>query len=170
MNILDWISLMLIGAFVVFCVFKGLKRLSFRLCAFIVAMLMAKLSGHYLGDFLLSDIIQIESGLFGEKLTEKINDVLVSLLGTLILFIWLSVLLKRIFAIVEDRMERSYRVAFIDKIWGALTGIFDGMAFAFVFTEIVTIVDRAAFKRKQELCGFIDGNNRIIYKLARILN
>ena len=170
MNILDWISLAIIGISVVICAMKGLKKVIFRVCAFAVAAIMAKLLGARLGNFLLSDIITFDKSKLDADASEKIYNTLISTLGTLIVFLTLFFILKKIFRVVEGKMGRSLQSIVIDRLCGALVGLFLGVAFVFVFTETVSIVFAtiSLIKRDTQIYLYID--NSIIFKLFRNLN
>ena len=170
MNILDWICLAIIGAAVVVCSIKGLRKIFFKISAFVLSILIAEFIGSRIGYFLLSDLIHINLPTLDSDVTEKISNTIISTLGTLIVFLLLFFILKKIFAIVEGRLERKLHSVIVDRILGALTGLFFGVAFVFVFTEVVVIIFTAisAIKRDIEVFKYVD--NSIIFKFFRNLN
>ncbi len=166
MNILDFICIAIMGASIVICSIKGLKKLVFKVSAFIIATIMAKLLGNKFGNLLLSKVIDFDVG----ALSDKFNDTIISVLGTLIVFLLLFIILKMLFRIVEGKMERSIQSIIVDRLLGALTGLFIGVAFVFVFTEIVYMILTAVsvIRRDTEAISFID--NTIIFKFIKNLN
>ncbi len=166
MNILDYICLILLCASVVICAIKGLKKIIFRVAAFVISMILAKLLGNKIGTLLLSDIIRLDIG----SLSDTVNGTIISLLGTLIVFLLLLIVLKLIFKVVEGRMGQNIQSMIIDRLCGALVGFFIGVAVIFVFTEIVDIVFTviSLFKNDTEIFELAD--NTIIFRLFRNLN
>ncbi len=166
MNIFDCIGMALIALFVAVFAFKGCKKLIFKFAAFAIAMIFAKLIGQKFGHFLLSDFIKLDIG----ELSDKVNGTIISVLGTLILFLLLFVFLRLIFKVVEGKFEKSIQSVIVDRICGALVGFVLGVAVVFVFTEIVSIVITivATIKCDTEIFDIVD--NSIIFKLSRNLN
>ncbi len=166
MSILDYICIALIGGSVVICALKGLKKIIFKIAAFVISVILAKLVGGKIGHLLLSDIININFG----SLSSEINGRIISILGTLIVFILLFIFLKLIFKVVEGKMGQNIQSLIVDRLLGALVGFFIGVAIVLVFTEVVDIVLSviSLFKRDADVFDVVD--NTIIFRLVRNLN
>ncbi len=166
MTVFDYICFVIIGAAVMLCAFKGLRKIIFRLAAFIVSMIVARLIGDKIGNLLLSDVIQIDIG----PISEKIKSTIISSLGTLVVFILLFIFLKLIFKVVEGKFDQNINSVIIDRLCGALVGFFLGVAIVFVFTEVVDIVITiiATFKKDGEIFDFVQKS--IVFRLLRNLN
>ncbi len=166
MNILDYISLAFICAAIVFCSFKGIKKVIFKTAAFVISIIVAKLIGEKFGDLLLSEIIDLDVGI----LSEKVNGTIIAVLGTLILFVLLFVFLRLIFKVIEGKYEKNMQSMIVDRILGALVGFFIGVAVVFVFTEVVDIVFTviATIKQDTDIFDLIDDS--IIFTLLHNLN
>ncbi len=164
MGIFDYICMALVGASVVICALKGMKKVFFKMAAFIISVILAKLVGSKIGHLLLSGIIDIEAP------SSKLSGKIVSVLGTLIVFVLLFVFLKLIFNVVEGKMGHSIQSLIVDRLLGALVGLFIGVAVVLVFTEIVTVVFTviALVKRDNDVFDITDSN--IIFRLVRNLN
>jgi hypothetical protein len=67
-------------------------------------------------------------------------------------------------------MEKSLQSIVLDRLCGALAGLFIGVAVAFAFTEIVSIVlvVVSSLTRSHDIFDFVD--NSVIFKLFRNLN
>ncbi len=166
MAILDYICIALVCASIVICTLKGLKKIFFRIAAFGISVILAKLIGSKIGHFLFSDVININLG----SLSEKISNKIISVFGTLLVFILLFIFLKLIFKVVEGKMGNNIQSLVVDRLLGALVGFVIGVAVVLVFTEAVDIVFTviSLIKRDAEVFDVID--NTIIFKLVRNLN
>lgn len=166
MNIFDSVCVILIIASVIVCTVKGYKKVVFKAAAFAIAMFAAKLTGSVFGNFLLSDVIKVKINL----ISDSVSDAIVTGIGTALMFVFLFILLRLIFKIVEGKMEKSLQSIVLDRLCGALAGLFIGVAVAFAFTEIVSIVlvVVSSLTRSHDIFDFVD--NSVIFKLFRNLN
>ncbi len=166
MSALDYICIALIGCSSLICAIKGLKKIFFRLAAFVISVILAKLVGNKVGYFLLSDVIDVNLG----SASSEINNRIISILGTLIVFALLFVFLKLIFKVVEGKMGQNIQSRIIDRLLGALVGFFIGVAVVLIFTEAVSIVLTVISLLKGDVDAFEIVDNTIIFKLVRNLN
>ncbi len=166
MNILDCVGIILIISSVAICVFKGFKKIIFKLAAFAIAMVLAKFIGQSFGNLLLSDFIKFDIG----SVSDKVNNTIISILGTLIVFVLLFVFLKLIFKVVEGKFEKNIQSVIVDRLCGALVGFVLGVAVVFVFTEIVSIVLAIVATIKRDASVFKIADNSMIFRLVRNLN
>lgn len=164
MTVLDWICVAILGVSTVFCTFKGFRKLIFKTIAFVLAIMLAKLIGLYLGKAVTSGIIN-----FG-GVSKQLSHTFISALGTIIAFLLLSFILKKIFNIVDRKIEPNIQSAITNRILGALAGLFLGTVFVLAFAEIVVTVFTVAsmLKSSSEPLEYID--NTIIFKFFRNLN
>ena len=169
MTVLDWIRLVVICVAVVLCAINGKRKTVFRICAFAIVIIMAKLVGARLGKILLSDIVKIKENSLGFTLSEKFYSTLISTLGTLIVFLILFFILKKIFSIVEGKMERKLHSVIIDRLCGTLDGLFFDVA-AVVVNKIVVVIFTviSVVRCDREHPEYVD--NTSIFKLSRNLN
>ena len=171
MDFIYLINLTLIGACVIFCVYRGFKCKMFKSLSFAYTCVLAGCLGSRYGKLLFPniDVLNIENKLLEKNLTEKINSTVVSLLGTLILIISLDILLKQIFKVVDGRWERSLYVEILDRLRGAVDGLF-------VLYKIgnISIDSNIEISRKITveclLDKFVLRKNTDIHKLVRNLN
>ncbi len=166
MTFLDFLCIAIIVVFTAICAFKGMKKIIFRMVAFIVAMLVAKLLGYKIGNFLLSDIIQIDIG----PVSNRVKETIISVVGTLLLFVILFIFLRLIFKVVEGKFEKNIQSIIIDRLCGALVGFLLGISIVFVFTEVVDAVLAVIAFVKKDIEVFNIAEESIIFRLFRNLN
>ena len=169
MNVLDILSLVFILASVAICTLKGLKKIVFKICSFFLAMLLAKLLGFKVGELVIPELVK-DNKLFGSEMAKKINDSIASVVGTIIIFLASFIILRLIFKVVEFKLGSSMQSIVINRLLGALVGLFAGVAVVLVFTEVVNIVASvAAFIGQGDI--FFDAiDNSVIFKFFRNLN
>lgn len=126
MDIIFLVNLALVGICVIFCVYKGFKSKIFKSLSFAYICVFATCIGSKYSKLLLPNfnVIDIENNLLEKSLTEKINSTIVTLVGTIILIISLNIMLKQIFKIVDGRLEKSLYMEIMDRIRGAVDGLF----------------------------------------------
>ncbi len=169
MNALDILCLVIISASIVICTLKGLKKIIFKVCAFFLAMLLAKLFGFKVGDLVIPELVK-DNKLFGSEMAEKIDDSIASVVGTIIIFIVSFVILRLIFKIVEFKLGSSMQSIVINRLLGALVGLFAGVAVVLAFTEVVNIIASVSVFVDQGDVFFDAIDNSVIFKFFRNLN
>ena len=169
MNALDILCLVIISASIVICTLKGLKKIIFKVCAFFLAMLLAKLFGFKVGDLVIPELVK-DNKLFGSEMAKKINDSIASVVGTIIIFIVSFVILRLIFKIVEFKLGSSMQSIVINRLLGALVGLFAGVAVVLLFTEVVNIIASVSAFVDQGDVFFDAIDNSVIFKFFRNLN
>ena len=171
MDKIYFFNLALIGVCVVFCVYKGFNNRIFKSLSFAYICILACCLGSKYGKLLIPDIdfIDIENKLMERHITEKINSAIVSALGTIILIISLNILLKQIFKVVDGRLEKTLYVEIMDRICGAVDGLF-------VLYEIGSISIESKIEVSEESTAdvvpedFVFHKSTDIYELVRNLN
>ncbi len=160
MNILDIICVAVIALSTIICLFKGFKRIIFKICSFVIAMYVAKIFGCRLGNFLLSFFSTEGNNVIDPALLEKLSSSMVSAIGTGIIFIVLYIILRLVFKIIAIKTERSAGSVIIDRLLGAVLGLLLGTAIVFVFTEIAEFVLSAIayFKGEQEVLEIVNAS------------
>ena len=171
MKLLDYINLILIGGCALFCVVKGFKKKSFKKLAFIYAVVLACFVARSYSGLLLVDvdIIHLESELFGEAWTEKINSAIVIVLGTIIMTVELHIMLKLIFRVVDGNMDKDIYTVVMDRLRGAVDGlfIFDSIS-QHLMTSNVVLAQTHSIKITHT--RFLLPEKINIYRLVRNLN
>ncbi len=169
MNILDIICLVIIAASVIICTLNGLKKIIFKICSFFLAMLLAKFLGFKFGNFILPEAIK-DNQLFGAELSEKINDSIASVVGTIIILVVSFIILRLIFKVIEFKLGSNLQSIVINRLLGALVGLFAGVAVVLAFTEVVNIVASVAAFINQGDVFFDAIDNSVIFRFFRNLN
>lgn len=171
MDIIYFINLALVGLCVVFCVYKGFKSKLFKSLSFAYICVLAGCLGSKYSGLLLPniDFVDLENNIFGKSLTEKINSAAVNLLGTIILVISLNIMLKQIFKVVDGRLEKSLYVEIMDRIRGAVDGLFVLYKIGNISIDSNTMVYTEITARFLP-DKFIFRKNTDIHKLVRNLN
>ena len=171
MTLVDHINLALIGFAVIICVVKGFKSRIFKTFASISSVFLACFIGIKYNGFVLSDVdvISIENKIFGETWTEKINNAICTVLGTIIMTVLLHITLKQIFKVVDGNFENDIYTQIRDRLRGAIDGLFvfghENVSCIFLCGGLFQIKCSKVTQTKNLLPEKID-----IYKLARILN
>lgn len=171
MTLIDHVNLALIGFAVIICVVKGFKNRIFKTFASIASVVLACFIGIKYNGFVLSDvdIIGIENKIFGEIWTEKINNAICTVLGTIIMTVLLHITLKQMFKVVDGNFEKDIYTQVRDRLRGAIDGLFvfghENITYISPCLVLFQIKCSKITQTKNLLPEKID-----IYKLARILN
>lgn len=150
MSVFDYICLAVIAFSTIICAAKGLRKIVFKLCAIALAVIVSK----YLGEMLL----------------DAVNITLTPAIGMFVVFLFFYIIFKLIFKIIEGKLADGVQSIVIDRLLGALVGLFVGTAIVFVFTEVIDIVGAVAsiFDLDTEFFDAVD--NTVIFRLIRNLN
>lgn len=140
MLIFELICLFLIGALTCLLKLLGFKKVALKTCLYTVAISVAIFVSKRFGNFLVSDPLKINAFSSKSLISEKIYSTVISAVGTLILFIILFFMLKRIFAVIDGKMERTLQSMIVDLIWGAIGGLCIGITNGSSFFEVAIIV------------------------------
>ena len=150
MSVFDYICLAVIAFSTIICAYKGLRKIIFKICAVAFAVLISR----YWGNILLNEL----------------NISLSPAVGGVVVFLFFFIVFKLIFRIIEGKITDGVRSIVIDRLLGALVGLFVGAAVVFVFTETVFIIEKITtlFDIAPEFSSSID--NTIIFRFMRNLN
>ena len=150
MSVLDYICLAVMAFSTIICAYKGLRRIIFKICAVVFAVLISR----YWGNILLNEL----------------NISLSPAVGGVVVFLFFFVVFKLVFKIIEGKLTDGVRSIVIDRLLGALVGLFVGTTVVFVFTEIIFIIEKVTilFDIAPEISEMID--NTIIFRFMRNLN
>ena len=118
----------------------GFKKVALKLCLYTIAISIANFVGNSFGHFLVSDFLKINVFSTKSLILEKVYSTVISAVGTLILFLILFFILKRIFAVIDGKMERTLQSVIVDRIWGAIGGLCIGITNGSSFFEVAIIV------------------------------
>lgn len=171
MNILGFICFAALISSVFLFMIKKYRHIIFGLYPFFIAISISKLIGTQLGNFLFSDILKIRlNNISDTALANKVRIFSASTLGTVTAFITLLFILKKIFLVVEGKMEASVYIIVIDRLYGALIGMLFNNVFAVAVSEIAITVFSAAymFKQASHLVEYED--NTSVFRFIRNLN
>ncbi len=126
MDIIYLTNLALVGICAVSCVNSEFKRTIFKAISFAYTSLFLVCVASKCNKLLLPDFnsIDVDGNLLEKSVIEKINSTVITLVGTIILIISLNIMLKQMFKIVDGRFERSIYVEIMDRIRGAVDGLF----------------------------------------------
>lgn len=172
MNIICLTNLALVGICVVFCVNSKLKKTIFKAFSFAYTSLFLVCIGNKCSKLLLPNFnsIDVDSKLLEKSVIEKINSTVVTLVGTIILIISLNIMLKQMFRIVDGRLEKSLYVEIMDRIRGAVDGLFVLYKIGNVSLESHIEIPPCEITVRNLHEEFIVRKNIDIYKLVRNLN
>lgn len=150
MSVFDYICLAVIAFSTIICAYKGLRRIIFKICAIVLAVVISR----YWGQFLLN----------------KLNISLSPAVGGVVVFVFFFIVFKLVFKIIEGKLADGVRSIVIDRLLGALVGLFVGTAVVFVFTEIIFMIESVTtlFDIAPEFSDMI--NDTIIFRFMRNLN
>lgn len=101
--IFDSFCVLLIAVAVVACLRHGFRKTAFKVCTGILFMLLAGDMGDRLGSVLLSDIIRLVELVTGLRAVKRINASFSSALGTLILFVAFTVLIRLMLKVIDGK-------------------------------------------------------------------
>ena len=139
MNIFDFITLAVFLVSVVVCTWKGFIKTLFKLGAFVIAAIVAKIFGDSIGELWFSDLISSSENAIGPAMLDKINESLATVIGTLIVFLIFYVVLRIIFSVVAKIVKKAVGITAADRILGAVFGVVLAFGFMFVFCEALRI-------------------------------
>ena len=150
MSVFDYVCLAVIAFSTIICAYKGLRKIIFKICATVFAVLISR----YWGNILLNEL----------------NISLSPAVGGVVVFLFFFVVFKLVFKIIEGKLTDGVRSIVIDRLLGALVGLFVGTTVVFVFTEIIFIIEKVTilFDIAPEISEMID--NTIIFRFMRNLN
>lgn len=170
MNILDGICLFIIGFSVMLSLVCGTKKIKLKIYSFLTIIFTSVFLGNKMSGILFSDIVKTYGLKVESAFVKAAVNILASALGTLLIFLCLFRILKRIFAIVDGKIERSLNCIIIDTLLGAMTGLCD--ASLFIFSLMVIIIAVSFFFEKKIVLknDVLLSEYKIIYKLSRILS
>ena len=142
LGLLDIITLVIVGIFVIVGIWKGFLKTVFKLGATFFAVILAKFFGAPVGRMLLPEVIKSDSGL-GSKLSSNtlanINSSISSIVGTLILFIVLFIILRIISGILAKAFVKGFRSKTLDRLLGAVLGLVLAAGVIYVFALVVEL-------------------------------
>lgn len=172
MSLFDYTNLIIVGGCAVFCIVKGFKKKIFKKLAFVYAVVFACFIANSKYNVLLLsnvDIIGLENKLFGDVWTEKINNAIVTVLGTIIMTVAFHILFKQIFRVVEGNFDNDIYTEVMDRIRGALDGLFVFYSIGMCSdTDRVVVAQTNSIKIVQT--RFLLPEKVNIYRLSRNLN
>lgn len=170
MNLFDCINFSLIGGCSFFCVIMGFKKKTFKKLAYIYSTILAFFAVVKCNVFLLPEIkvTYVSNTLLGEY-TEKIYSAIYTLLGTIIMTIALHILIKNIFRVVDRKFDRDIYAEVMDRIRGAVDGLFELCTVGIFSTyRINGVIETSAPKIIHT--NFSIPSNADMYRLGRNLN
>ena len=170
MFIIELLCLVLISASTCLLRHLGFKKLSLKISLYTIAISLATFVGKRFGHFLAFDFLDLKVLRTNSFLLKKIYSTVISAVGTLILFIILFFLLKRIFAIIDGKLERRLQSVIVDRIWGAIVGLSIGISSESSFFEVAVIVLTVitVFKCMDRSVEYVD--NTLTFRTIKNLN
>ena len=130
MNLFDIIAIAIFVLFVIVCTFSGFLKMLAKWGAFFAAMILSRMFGARVGEYLLGDVDFLSS--------------FSNVIGTAIVFVALFFAGRIILGLLAKIITKASGTGAIDKLLGAVLGVVGGVAavflFAFVSEFIVSVV------------------------------
>ena len=144
MNVFDIITIAVFFVATIVCVWKGFLNILLKLGALVIAVIVAKLFGKAVGEACFSDLIGGSGGKLDGMLFDKINESLVTIMGTVLVFAAIYILLRIIFFFVSKLLKKAEGLTVLDRILGAVFGLVTAFGLVCVFAVMVRVVATVA--------------------------
>ena len=150
MNVVDYISLAVIAFSTIICTIKGLRRMIFKVCSILIAVVISRF--------------------FGDWILDKIDIRIDHTLGLIAVFFAVYIIFRLIFKLIEVRLDSNVGSVFIDRLLGAIIGLLIGLALIYMLYEVVDEVYSIVsyFGKEEEFYELVDG--AVIFSSMNDLN
>lgn len=139
----DIAVLVIAGVFVLIGIWKGFLKTVLSWGAWLLAALLSRMLGSWLGNMLLPELIKGD-GALGEKIPaatlENINSSIASTVGTVILFIVLLIVFKLVAKLIAKAVVDGFKTKWLDKLLGAVLGLVLAVGAVYALAFVVDIV------------------------------
>ena len=167
MTVFDIAVLVIAGIFVAIGLWKGFLKAVLGWGAWLLAALLSRMLGGWLGDMLLPELIKGD-GAIGSRLSsdmlDNINRSIASTVGTVIIFVVLLIAFKLIAKVAVKAVINGFKAKWLDKLLGALLGLVlaAGAVYALAFVTDIIAVLLSLIAPSLDIYGAID--NSVIFK------
>jgi hypothetical protein len=157
-------------AITVFTSDKRLKKAMIKLLALFTFVNITKFNGHTLGKVFYSKIVNNVGRFFKSDFAAKLDERISTFFGTVTVFLCLFATLRLLGKLDNGDFNTDLRSVVVDRLRGALVGLFAGIGFVFSFTEVVNLSVTAANLEKRATPKYSTVDASQMYKFVGNLN
>ncbi len=170
MNMIELTVLIVITGSIPLLAKNKIRSIHIKLLALSISILISKLFGARFGNTLVFNIGKLDKNIFNSQVVRNIAERIAPTIGTIIVFLQLSIIIKSITSFINGEINSDIRIVICDRLMGALNGLFIVVGFSFSFAEVVRIALTRIKLFRSEVRSFVPHNNDKGIKFVANLN